>query len=158
MDLHSPHAKLGLGWVGLAVAIGVHVTDEALTGFLSVYNPTVIEARHRWSWFPMPTFTFGTWLAGLIAAVILLLLLSPLAFRGVRWIRPVAYVLSTLMILNAMGHTLATIAGRTFEFVQFSRPAPGFYSSPLLLIASIYLLVQLRRTAAGVRTVAVGAH
>ena len=148
MDLQSPHVKLGLAWVGIAIAIGLHVSDEALTGFLSVYNPTVIEARHRWSWFPMPTFTFKPWLVGLIAAVIVLLLLSPLAFRGVRWIRPIAYVVSAVMLLNAMGHTLATILGRTFESVQFSRPAPGFYSSPVLLVASIYLLIQLRRTGA----------
>jgi hypothetical protein len=30
--------------------------------------------------------------------------------------------------------------------VPLPRPAPGFYSSPLLLIAGIYLLLQLRRT------------
>lgn len=146
MNLQSPHVKLGLAWVGMAIAIGLHVTDEALTGFLSVYNPTVIEARHRWSWFSMPTFTVESWLVGLMTAVILLLLLSPLAFRGVRWIRPIAYVVSVVMLLNAMGHTLATILGRTFESVHFARPAPGFYSSPVLVAASIYLLIQLRRT------------
>src|SRR5947209_1309119 len=96
----------------------------------------------------MPTFTVESWLVGLMTAVILLLLLTPLAFRGVRWIRPIAYVVSVVMLLNAMGHTLATILGRTFESVQFARPAPGFYSSPVLVAASIYLLIQLRRTGA----------
>jgi hypothetical protein len=148
MNLQSPHVKLGLAWVGLAIAIGLHVTDEALTGFLSVYNPTVIEARHRWSWYPMPTFTFDAWLNGLIVGVILLLFLSPLVFMGVRWFRPVVYVVSVVMLLNAMGHTLATILGRTFADIRFARPAPGFYSSPVLLVASIYLLIQLRRTGA----------
>lgn len=143
MDLHTRYTTLGWAWVGMAVAIGLHVADEALTGFLAIYNPTVVEARQRWSWFTMPTFTFRTWLAGLIA-VILLLIISPMAFRNVRWIPPVGYVVSVLMIVNALGHTLATILGRTFADVRFARPAPGFYSSPVLVIASVYLLVELR--------------
>ena len=48
--------------------------------------------------------------------------------------------------MNALGHTIATILGHTVRTVQFLGPAPGFYSSPLLLIASIYALQQLRRT------------
>ena len=144
MDLPSSRTKLGYAWVGLALAIGLHVTDEAFTGFLSIYNPTVIEARSRWSWFPMPTFTFEEWLWGLIVFVVILLMLSPLAFRNATGLRPIACFLSALMILNALGHTLATVWGRTFESIHFSRPAPGFYSSPVLLLASIYLLVQLR--------------
>lgn len=147
MDGRSSHRELGIAWVGLCLAIAAHVIDEALTNFLSVYNPSVTAMRQRWSWFPMPTFEFRIWLAGLIAFVLLLLLLSPLAFRGVHAIRPVAWFLSILMIANAIGHTLATIFGRTAESVHFARPAPGFYSSPLLLIASVYLIVQLRRTA-----------
>ncbi len=48
------------------------------------------------------------------------------------------------MWLNDMGHTLATIFGRTLSSVQFLRPAPGFYFSPLLLAGSIYLVIRLR--------------
>ena len=48
--------------------------------------------------------------------------------------------------MNALGHTVATILGHTVITVQFQRPASGFYSSPLLLIVSIYALVPLRRT------------
>jgi hypothetical protein len=146
MDQHSFQFRLGFAWIGLALALGLHVVDEATTGFLAVYNPTVIEARSRWSWFPMPTFAFNDWLFGLTAFVILLLTLSPLAFRNARGIRPIAYFLSAVMLLNAVGHTLATIAGRTFASIRFQRPAPGFYSSPVLVVASVYLLVQLRRT------------
>jgi hypothetical protein len=50
------------------------------------------------------------------------------------------------MVLNAVGHTLGTVFGRTIASVEFSRPMPGFYSSPFLLAASIYVLVQLRRS------------
>jgi hypothetical protein len=38
----------------------------------------------------------------------------------------------------------AAVAGRTVASVQFSRPMPGFYSSPFLLAASVLLLVRLR--------------
>ena len=147
MDVHSSETKLGLAWLALALAVGLHVIDEAATGFLSIYNPTVIEMRHRWGWFPMPTFTFESWLEGLAAFVLLLLVLSPFAFHNAGWIRPIAYFMGALMICNAVGHTAATLLGRTVASVHVSRPAPGFYSSPALVIASVYLLIQLRRTA-----------
>ncbi len=137
---------LGLGWLSLCAALAVHVVDEALSGFLTVYNPTVLAARAQWAWFPMPTFTFGVWLGGLILLAILLFALSPLLFRNVRALRPVAYALAIIMILNAVAHTVGTIRGRTFDTISFARPMPGFYSSPLLLLASIYLLLQLHRT------------
>jgi hypothetical protein len=143
----SRYRKLGIAWLGLCLAVAVHITDEALTGFLSIYNPSVQAMRERWGWFPMPTFGFREWLFGLMGGIILALLLTPLAFRGSRVIRPIAWVLSIIMILNAGGHTLATILGHTVESVRFARPAPGFYSSPLLLIAAIYLIMQLHRTA-----------
>jgi hypothetical protein len=138
--------KLGVAWVLLALALAVHVTDETLTGFLSVYNPTVLALRARFGSWPMPTFEFRVWLTGLILGVVLLLALSPFAFRGSRWIRPLFYFLVVMMFFNAMGHTLGTIFGQTVSSVRFPRPAPGFYSSPLLFAASIYGFVQLRRT------------
>ncbi|MBI4909800.1 MAG: hypothetical protein HY820_39650 [Acidobacteria bacterium] len=147
--LSSPR---GRAWVVLALAIALHVADEALTGFLSVYNPTVLELQRRLGWWPMPVFTFEGWLSGLVIAVLLLLALTPFAARNSGWWRKAAYVLAVLMIANAAGHTLGTIFGRTFAEVQFSRPMPGFYSSPLLLAASVYLMVQLRKPA-GIRVI-----
>ncbi len=139
-------SRLGESWVALSLALAVHTADEALTGFLDVYNPTVIALRARWSWFPMPTFGFREWLWGLIGAVVVLLLLSPLFFRNVRWIRPLGYAAVIIQISNAFGHTLGTVMGRTVVSVRFARPAPGFYSSPLLLICSIWLSMELART------------
>jgi len=143
----SDSKKLGVAWLGLCLALTVHVFDEASTGFLAVYNPTVVALRQKLGFWPMPTFEFRDWLTGLIVAIIALLALSPFAFRRARWIRPLFYILAVLMLLNGISHTVATIFGRTVSTVHFPRPAPGFYSSPLLLIASIYALWQLRRTA-----------
>jgi hypothetical protein len=140
----SAPRNFGIAWLLLCLALSAHITDEALTDFLDIYNPTVLTLRGKFSWFPMPTFEFREWLFGLIAVNIVLLLLTPLAFRNARWLRPLAYFLAVVMLLNGMGHTLATIFGRTVGSVHFPRPAPGFYSSPLLFAGSIYLLVRLR--------------
>lgn len=134
-------------WFALTVAFALHVFDEATTGFLGVYNPTVSALRARWAWFPMPTFEFREWLVGLSVAVVLCFALTPLALRGVRGLRPFAWIYAVIHLLNALGHTLGTIYGHTVASVTFPRPAPGFYSSPLLFIASIWLMVRLSRTA-----------
>lgn len=138
----SSPSRLGVAWVALCLALALHVTDEALTGFLSVYNPTVMALRPRGWWFP-PTFQFKAWLAGLVCLVAILLALSPQFFRGVRWARPIGYFFAVVNIFNAMGHIIATILGRTAATVTFPRPMPGFWSSPFLLAASVYLLMQL---------------
>ncbi len=136
--------NFGLAWILLCLAFCAHVADEALTGFLNVYNPTVTAMRDRLGWFPMPTFEFRQWLVGLIVANLILLALTPFAYRNARGLRPLAYFFAGVMLLNGMGHTVFTVLGRTVASVQFPRPAPGFYSSPFLLITSIYLFMRLR--------------
>ena len=138
--------QLGIAWILLCLSLAVHVTDEALTDFLSVYNPTVIGFRAKLGFWPMPTFGFREWLTGLIVGVVILLALSPLVFRGDRWMRPFFYFFAIVMVLNGLGHTIGTILGHTLPSIRFPRPMPGFYSSPLILAAAIYALVQLRRT------------
>jgi hypothetical protein len=141
-------ANFGLAWLLLCVAFCCHVADEASTGFLAVYNPTVIAMRAKFSWFPMPTFEYREWLVGLILANVILFALTPFAFRCARWLRPLAYFYAAVMLLNGLGHTFFTIMGRTVASVVFPRPAPGFYSSPLLLFTSLYLFLRLRATRA----------
>jgi hypothetical protein len=133
----------------LCLAFCAHVADEALTGFLPVYNATVLAVRREYAWFPMPTFEYRDWLIGLIVANAVFLLLTPFAFRNAQWLRPLAYFFAGVHLLNGMGHTLATIFGQTVSSVHFPRPAPGFYSSPLLIAGSIYLLVRLGDSAQG---------
>lgn len=136
----------GRAWLALTVAFALHVLDEASTGFLNIYNPTVAAMRARFAWFPMPAFAFREWLVGLIIAVVICLSLTPLAYRNLRGLRPLAWLYGLVMLLNAIGHTATTIMGHTVGNVTFARPAPGFYSSPLLFIGSLWLIVQLRNT------------
>lgn len=141
-------SKLGWAWVVFCLAVALHVTDEASTGFLAVYNPTVLAFRPPSWWFP-PTFEFRPWLTGLILAVLFGLALSPFFFRGGRWVRLVGYFTAIVVgILNALGHITGTILGHTVITVRFPRPMPGFYSSPFLLVAAAYLLFRLVQSGA----------
>lgn len=143
----EPDRRLGIAWILIWTALALHVADEALNGFLYIYNPTVLALREKLGWWPMPTFTFEVWLAGLITGIGILVPLTPFAVRNARWLRPIFYFCAiVLCIANACGHTLATIFGQTVNTVHFSRPAPGFVSSPLLVFVGVYALVQLRRT------------
>src|SRR5262249_36219174 len=111
----------GWAWVSLCLALAVHVFDEAMTDFLSVYNPTVQAIRQRFSFFPMPVFTFEVWLTGLIAAIIILLLLSPFAFRQKVWMRRLSYPFAVLILLNRLAHISAPFSLRP--------PIPRLYSA-----------------------------
>jgi hypothetical protein len=128
MDAADRHVR---AWLALAGALGVHVADEALTGFLDFYNPLVLQIRSSVPWFPMPTFTFGVWLIGLIALVVTLVLLAPIVRNGGIPIRVASWVLVVIMFLNGVGH----LAGS----VYFGRWLPGATSAPLLLVTSIGL-------------------
>ena len=123
-------------WLLLVAALALHVIDEASTGFLDVYNPTVRALREQWGWFPMPEFRFGVWATGLAALVVALALLTPLIGRGPRTVQLAAVAFAGLMVLNGVGHIAGTIAGRTVATVRFERPMPGFWSSPLLIGAA----------------------
>jgi len=124
-------------WVGLCLALALHVVDEALTDFLSVYNPAVQSIREHFSWLPLPTFTFEIWLGGLIVAVIILSSLTVFVLRGARWMTPVSYAFGALMFANGLVH----VAG-SFEM---GRLMPGVYSAPILIAASAYLLTTVYR-------------
>ena len=145
---HVPEASgFGRPWFALTVAFVLHVLDEASTGFLNIYNPTVTAMRARLGWFPMPTFGFREWLVALIAGVALCFALTPLAARNARWLRPLAWFYAFVMFFNGLGHTAVTILGHTVASVPVRRPAPGFYSSPLLFIGSVWLMMRLWKTA-----------
>jgi hypothetical protein len=74
VDVPARHRR---AWLLLVGALAVHVADEASTGFLELYNPIAHDIRSRLPWLPVPTFTFGVWLAGLGVLVAALALLAP---------------------------------------------------------------------------------
>jgi hypothetical protein len=133
--------RLGISWLLLVTTVAAHIADEAMTGFLGIYNPTVLELRRNIPWIRLPTFTFRAWLSGLIVALVIAMLATPLAFRAPRSFRVVAVVCAVFMILNGLNHLLGTALGHTFSDIRFARPMPGTYSSPPMIAAAVYLLV-----------------
>jgi hypothetical protein len=129
---HAAIRRHAWAWVLLTFSLALHVADEALTDFLSFYNPMVTSIRDRVAWFPMPVFTSEVWIIGLITVVLLLFALSAFAFRGASWMAWLSYPYGVLMTLNGLGHMLGS--------VYFGRLLPGVYSSPILLVTSIWLL------------------
>jgi hypothetical protein len=140
----APHPQTLRAWLVLNLAFGVHAYEEAATGFLPIYNQTAAEIRTRIPRFPIPVFSRREWLGRLGMGMALMLALSPEVYRGARWTKPLIRALSGIMLGNALLHVAGTIRGRTFSFVQFPRPMPGFYSSPLLVAATLNLLAALR--------------
>jgi hypothetical protein len=120
-------------WILLIAALTFHVFDEVVTDFLPFYNQFVLQARENLGILPMPTFSFGLWLAGLIVALAAGAALTVVVHRGGRVIRWVTTAVGVIMILNACAHMLGSIyAGRLL---------PGFWSSPFLLLAALYVTV-----------------
>ena len=126
-------ARLGPAWVTLCGALAIHVADEARSGFLAVYNPTV---RARLPFLPLPTFTFRIWLGGLVLAVLGLASLSPFAFAGAAWMVLPASAVAVVMLANGALHIGASLYRR--------RLLPGVRSAPLLIAAAVWVLVSLR--------------
>ena len=129
-----PH--FGVAWLVLCVAFAIHAADEALTDFLSVYNPAVRAIRACLPFLPLPTFTFRVWLTGLVIALLVLASLTPFAFQAVGWMRPIAYAFGIVMAGNGLLHLVGSLYLR--------KAMPGAYSAPLILAAAIYLLASVR--------------
>jgi hypothetical protein len=77
-------------------------------------------------------FTFWPWFLSLLAAVTILLSLTPLAYAHVAWMVPVAIAVSLISIGNGLLHVVASIRVR--------RRVPGVISAPFLLASGIGLL------------------
>lgn len=126
-------STFGWAWLAATLALALHVADEASHDFLGWYNPRVQRIRQTLGGLPFPpTFTFVRWLAGLVAAVLLLGSLVPAAFAGRSWMRPLAYGLAAIHVANGLLHIVAAIVAR--------RRVPGVLSAPLLVAAGGWLL------------------
>ncbi len=129
------HAR---AWLLLTGALACHVADEALTGFLDVYNPTVTQLRARWPWLPLPTFSFRVWIVGLALAVALLASLTPLIRRGGRFATGLSLAFALIMLGNGVLHLAASIWSASWM--------PGATTAPLLLLsASLLAVATIRR-------------
>jgi hypothetical protein len=126
-------------WLLMISAVVVHVFDEAIHDFLPFYNEAILNLRENLGFFPMPTFSLGAWLGGLVVAIVIGFSLTPLVSRGGTLIRALSTLLGILMIINALIHVLGSF--------YFERLIPGFWSSPFLLITAVIVTIRgLRRS------------
>jgi hypothetical protein len=123
-----------VAWLTMVSAIGLHVFDEAMTGFLPTYNQIVIDLRKQLGVFPAPTFSFGVWLGGLIGGISIGYGMTLFVARGGKVIRIITTVLGILMIVNAFSHF--------FGSIYFAKFFPGIWSSPFLLVAALFVTIQ----------------
>lgn len=124
--------RCALAWMLMVAMIAIHVFDETLTDFLPYYNQLVLEVREALGFFPAPTFSFGAWLGGLIAGVVVCFALTPIVARGSKFIRIFSVTLAVIMVFNALLHIGMS--------VNYGRLVPGFWSSPFLLVAAVYVI------------------
>jgi hypothetical protein len=133
----TANRRFGMAWVTFEVALLAHGTDEGTHDFLSTYNAIVRAIRAGLPILPLPTFSFRVRLVLLITGIFLLLCLSPFALRGITGLKIFSWPLSLVVgMLNATLHISSS--------VYFHRWMLGVYSSPLLLIAAIFLLASSR--------------
>jgi hypothetical protein len=125
-------SEFGTAWLALGVVFGLHVMDEALHHFLDWYNPIAKRIRDKLGGLPFPpSFTFWPWLIGLLVATATFLLLTPLAYDGRAWLKPVAITFALINVFNGLLHLVAATVLR--------RLVPGVLSAPILLVVSVWL-------------------
>jgi hypothetical protein len=126
---------IGAAWLAAAIALGLHVVDEAATDFLRDYNPVATRIRARLHVPFPPTFSFWPWLIGLLVVTAILLALTPLAFANERRLRGVAVFLGVIHTFNGLLHIGAAI--------RLRRRVPGLTTAPLLLLTGVWLLAAV---------------
>jgi hypothetical protein len=115
----KPHQiKNTTAWVLMISAIAIHVFDEAVTDFLSFYNPLALDLRESFGFSFPPMFTFEMWLGGLIVGILVCFALTPIVKRGGRITRVFTIVLGILMIVNSLGHMLGSAYSGSLEFTR----------------------------------------
>jgi hypothetical protein len=131
--------KWGWSFVALTAAFAIHVADEATSNAVAFYNALIGAVRGRYPFVPIPTLVGDAWLTGLVATVVVMSVLSVLAFRGVQRLKYPAYGLGAVVLLNSTQHVITSSLAHQLT--------PGTRSAPLLLIASAWILLETRRVA-----------
>jgi hypothetical protein len=133
MIIDSSTAAFGWAWLAATLALTLHVIDEATHDFLAWYNPQALRIRRLLGGFPFPpTFTFWPWLLGLSLAVLVLATLTPKAYAGSPWLRPIGVVMGVEHVGNGLLHLGAGLVMR--------RAVPGIWSAPILVATGAWLL------------------
>jgi protein-S-isoprenylcysteine O-methyltransferase Ste14 len=127
----------GRAWLYLCAVLAAHGVEEALNGFLDVWNPFLASVRAR-TGLPLPHLTFDGWVTALVVGIVALTAMTPFVARGVRGFRVASYVFAGVMIANGVNHLASPL--------YLGRFLPGQFTSPLLILASAWLILAARRS------------
>ena len=120
------HRALGLAWLYLCCQLAAHGVEEAMGGFVDVWNPVLASVRAT-TGLPLPQFQFNVWLECLVVVVLVLFGLTPFAFRNPASMTTASVVFGAIMILNGVNHLASPL--------YLGRFLPGQFTSPLLIYA-----------------------
>jgi hypothetical protein len=128
----------GFAWTSLCLAFAVQLVEIAADRRFEV--PASGHAAESQAWLAAAGSTGRTWLAPLAGTVAALLALSPLALRGERRLRPVAWAFAAVILADAAAHLIGSLV--------LWRRLPGVLSVPWLAATAMWLIDALRRSAA----------
>ena len=134
-----PANRFGKAWLMLSFFLLLHIIDEALNGFLPVYNENALKIRAS-TGIPFPTFAFAYWFTGLICLDIWFLFLSRYALQGRRVIIWLAYPFAIIMLANGLVH----LAGSLY----LQQWIPGSLTAPFLVYGSMNLFLATLKMSA----------
>jgi hypothetical protein len=133
MNLGDINRRFGVYWLFFGYTLALHVLDEAGHDFVTVFNTNALAIRRALPFLHVPVLTLQDFIGVVALFLTFLLALTPLAFRGLKWVRGLAIPVSAIAgILNGTVHILSSL--------YLKRLMPGVYSSPLLLLAGTLLL------------------
>lgn len=122
-------------WLTLSLVLALHVADEVLNGTLAFYRDLLDFAAEYLSFVRLPPFRPEVWIVNLVGASLLLIAMTWLVYRRIGPMRLASYVLAGFATANAMLHLMMSLA--------LQHVMPGTLTSPLILAASLFLLLSI---------------
>jgi hypothetical protein len=133
MRLGDFNQRFGICWLFFGYALALHVLDEAGHDFVSVFNSNALMIRRAVPFLRVPVLSLPDFIGIMVLFLTVLLAITPLAFRGLKWMRGLAIPISAIGgILNGTMHILSSL--------YLWRMMPGVYSAPLLVLGGALLL------------------
>ena len=137
-EIGALNQRFGVCWLFFGYTLALHVLDEAGHDFVTLFNLNVLAVRRSVPWLRVPTLTLQDFIGILVLFLAVLLALTPLAFRGTKWVKGLAIPIAAVAgILNGLLHILSSMYMR--------RMMPGVYSAPLIVLSGMLLLKEASR-------------
>lgn len=124
----------GFAWTSLCLALAVQAIEVGGTAATRAIG----QATPGVPWLAAVGLAERTWLTMLTATTVTLLALSPLALRGERRLRPVAWAFAAVILADAAAHVIGSLV--------LWRRLPGVLSVPWLAATAVWLIRALRRS------------